>query len=60
MLYGDSLSHNLKASVHGRISKNKISCVKLTVGMRIDWRSQQSIQIGGVDQLPLLLECLIL
>ena len=60
MLYGDSLSRSLKALVHGRISKNKISCAKLTVGMKTDWRSQQSIQIHGVDQFPLLLERVIL
>ena len=43
-----------------RVSKDKISCMELIIVVRIDWRSQQSIQIHGVDQLSLLLECVIL
>ena len=60
MLYSDSLSRSLKASIHKRISENEISCMELTVRMRIDWRSQQSVQVRGVDQLPLLLESVML
>ena len=60
MPYRDILSYGLKVAIHKRVSKDKISCMELIIVVRIDWRSQQSIQIHGVDQLSLLLECVIL
>ena len=59
MLYGYGFSCNLKTLIHKRISKNKVGYAELIAEMRIDRRSQQSVQVCRVDQLPLLLESMI-
>ena len=54
MPQSNRLSHNLKASIYGRIVEYQVSCTELAVGVRINGRSQQSVQVRRVYQLSFL------
>ena len=49
MFSGYSFSRGLVASIHGGVAEYQVGCTELTVGVGIDWRSQQPVQIRGVD-----------
>ena len=49
MPQGYGLSCCLEALIHGRVAKYQVIYTKLTVGVGVNWRSQQPVQIREVD-----------
>ena len=49
MPQGYGLSYSLEASIHRRVAEYQVSCTELTIGVGVNWRSQQPVQIYGVD-----------
>ena len=60
MILCDCPSHVLKTPVYGGIPEDKILDLKFPVWVRVYGRSQQPVQICGVDQLSSLFERMVI